>query len=624
MNFSQPTPTAPYPVDKRFLDFRVFLIYVWRSLGLPDPTPVQMELAYYMQHGPRRKVIEAFRGVGKSWIASAFVLWCLYLWPDLKFLIVSASKERADNFTTFTMRLIKELPLLAPLKPSKDEGDRDSKISFDVGPAKPDHSPSVKSVGIFGQLTGTRADVIIPDDVEVANNSATQAMRDKLSEAIKEFDAILKPDGIITYLGTPQTEQSIYNTLPDRGYETRIWPARYPIDGQLRNYGDKIAPGVLKGLRDGAVPGTSTDPKRFDDDDLREREMSYGRSGFALQFMLDTALSDSDRYPLKINDLIVMNCNPMLAPEQISWSNSPNEMWDSKLLPCVGLQGDRFYRPKYTSDTWLEYCGGGYMAIDPSGRGKDETSYAVVKQLNGFLYCTAAGGLIGGYDKTTLKSLAEIAKEQKVGKIIVESNFGDGMFTELFKPILAKYHRCEIEEVRHNKQKELRIIDTLEPLMSSHRLIIDMEVVKRDYLSTYELHKGDENLKRYMLMYQLSRITRDRGSLNHEDRLDALAMACGAWVEAMALDAKDQVQDRQDALLEMELMTWENDTLSALPLRKVMGMPDTEVMDLLGYSSPFAEGAERVLVIGDGPKRKAKYISNPTGETGESWFTIER
>ena len=35
-------------------------------------------------------------------------------------------------------------------------------------------------------------------------------------------------------------------------------------------------------------------------------------------------------------------------------------------------------------------------------------------------------------------------------------------------------------------------------------------------------------------MYQLSRITRDRGALRHDDRLDALSMACGYWVEHLA------------------------------------------------------------------------------------------
>ena len=149
-------------LQEKLQDFRYFLCLIWHHLGLPEPTPVQLDIAAYLQHGPKRKVIEAFRGVGKSWITAAYVLFRLYHNPQLKILVVSASKERADNFSTFTLRLINDVPWLEHLAPKN--GQRNSKISFDVGPAKPDQSPSVKSVGLFGQLTGSRADIIIADD----------------------------------------------------------------------------------------------------------------------------------------------------------------------------------------------------------------------------------------------------------------------------------------------------------------------------------------------------------------------------------------------------------------------------------------------------------------------------
>ena len=160
-------------------------------------------------------------------------------------------------------------------------------------------------------MSGARADEVIADDVEVPNNSYTQPMRDKLSEAVKEFEAILKPNGKITFLGTPQVENSVYLTLEERGYETRIWTARYP---QLKNnYGDRLAPKIQKELLEGLVkPNDPVDPIRFSAQDLMEREASYGRSGFNLQFQLDTTLSDQDRYPLKINDLVIASVNKNL------------------------------------------------------------------------------------------------------------------------------------------------------------------------------------------------------------------------------------------------------------------------------------------------------------------------
>ncbi|BAF89573.1 phage-related DNA maturase [Azorhizobium caulinodans ORS 571] len=530
--------TDPDPLKA---DFRNFLYVVWKHLGLPDPTPIQYDIAVYLQHGPKRSIIEAFRGVGKSWVTSAFVCWLLYCNPDHKILVVSASKIRADDFTTFTLRLIKEMPVLQHLIPKPDQ--RESKVAFDVGPAKASHSPSVKSVGITGQLAGSRADTIIADDVEIPNNSQTQAMRDKLSELVKEFDAILKPGGRIIYLGTPQTEQSLYNELPNRGYQVRIWPARIPDEKQRAIYGERLAPYIDDLIAKGWKAGASTDPKRFSEEDLWEREASYGRAGFSLQFMLDTRLSDADRYPLKLSDLIVMSLNPTLAPLKVVWASSPELAHNE--LPNVGFAGDRLYRPMWVDKDWTEYTGS-VMAIDPSGRGGDETGFAVVKFLHGFQFVTAAGGLPGGYDDDTLLKLAQTAKLHGVNHVIIEANFGDGMFTKLIQPVFHKVHPCKIEEVKHSMQKERRIIDTLEPVMMQHRLVIDPRVIEQDFKSvqTYP----PERAQHYMLTHQLTRITRDRGSLVKDDRLDALAIAVAYWSEHMARDAdkaKAALRERQ-------------------------------------------------------------------------------
>ena len=134
-------------IPKSLQDFRNFLYYVWHSLEQikRDPTDIQYDIADFMQNGPKRGVIQGFRGVGKSWICSAFVTHQLLIDPTKNILVVSASKTRADDFSTFTLRLLHELELLQHLKPKNDQ--RFSKVSFDVGPAPASHSPSVKSLG---------------------------------------------------------------------------------------------------------------------------------------------------------------------------------------------------------------------------------------------------------------------------------------------------------------------------------------------------------------------------------------------------------------------------------------------------------------------------------------------
>ena len=520
-------------------DFRVFLWLIWKHLGLPEPTPVQYDMALYLQHGPKRSIVEAFRGVGKSFVTSAFVVWLLYRNPQLKVMVVSASKERADAFSSFTKKLISEVPVLQHLQAKA--GQRDSAIAFDVGPATADHSPSIKSVGITGQLTGSRADVIIADDVEVPGNSATQTQRDKLSELVKEFDSILKPlkASRIIYLGTPQCEMSLYNTLGERGYETRIWPAQYPDAKRREAYGNKLAPFVSKMLDSGQrKAGQATDPLRFTLEDLQERQVSYGRAGYALQFMLDTTLSDALKYPLRLSDLVVMSLDPILGPAKVAWGTSPELGYND--LPNVGFTGDRYYRPMWVSPL-MEAYSGTVMAIDPSGRGADEASYAVVKMLFGRLFLVDSGGFPGGYDEQTLQAMAAVAASHKVNEVIVEANFGDGMFTQLLKPVLVKVHKCAVTEVRHNQQKEKRIIDTLEPVLMQHKLVVDPSVIRRDWETASEPDVS--------LFHQMTRITRERGALRHDDRLDALAIAVAYWVEQMA-----QLDDnRIEALKEREV-----------------------------------------------------------------------
>lgn len=523
------------------MNFKNFLYIIWKHLNLPDPTEVQYDIADYLQYGPRRKIICAFRGIGKSWITSAYVLWKLYNDPTLNILVVSASKDRADAFTTFTKRLIYEIEMLHHLIPK--ENQRDSMIAFDVGPAPASHAPSVRSVGIMGQMTGGRADEIIADDVEVPNNSDTVMMRMKLAERVKEFDAILKPGGQITYLGTPQCEDSLYNALRSRGYEKMIWPAEVPSDNYMAEYADQLRPWLLNKIaNDNLKVGDPLEPTRFHRMELAERRASYGNSGYALQFMLDTALSDANRYPLKLSDLIVMDVDPFKAPTQVVWTNDPHRCISD--LASVGMGKDRYYYPASTTDAYIPYDGA-VMAIDPSGRGGDKTAYVVIKQLGGNLWMTAQGQLDGGYSDEVLLHLAKVAKVQQVNEIVVESNFGDGMFTQLLLKVLNRVYECKVEEVRHNIQKEKRIIDTLEPILNQHRLIVDRKIIEKDYLEF-----STDKTFQYRMMYQLTRMTKEKGAVLKDDAADVLAMAVAYWVEQMSLDDKQREEIRRDEFLD--------------------------------------------------------------------------
>tara|TARA_R110001606_G_scaffold398504_1_gene577712 strand:+ start:3683 stop:5347 length:1665 start_codon:yes stop_codon:yes gene_type:complete len=526
-------------------DFRKFLYVIWEHLSLPEPTPVQYDIARYLQVAPKRRMIQAFRGVGKSWVTSAYCCWLLLNNADEKILVVSASKTRSDDFSIFTKRLINDVSFLQYL--AANDGQRDSNIAFDVAPAKPAHAPSVKSVGITGQLTGSRATRIIADDIESLNNSVTQTSRDNLLNIIKEFDSIISPGGEITYLGTPQSEMSIYKSLPERGYEIRIWTARFPqntvrYEGQLAEYITKALASNPSLGTDCSGRGKPTDPLRFTDLDLVERGASYGKAGFALQFMLDTSLSDVDKFPLKVSDLVVLDLHDEVAPVKVSWASGKDQLLP---LESVGLAGDHYYKPMWISPEWVPYTGC-VMFIDPSGKGKDETGYAIVKQLNGMLYVVSVGGFRDGYSDTTLNALSQLAKKHKVNYIDIEDNFGDGMFKTLLTSVITGIHPVEInpESNKTNTQKEKRIIDSLEPVLAQHRLVVSTSVINED------LKVEDP---RYSLFYQLSRITRDKGSLVHDDRLDALAGAVTYWKDTMERNQETTHADHLEELRQIDL-----------------------------------------------------------------------
>ena len=520
-------------------DFKLFLQALWDQLDLPQPTRAQYAIADYLQSGPKRLQIQAFRGVGKSWITGAFVLWTLFNNPEKKIMIISASKERADNMSIFLQKLIIETPWLKHLRPKSDDA-RWSRISFDVL-CSPHQAPSVKSVGITGQMTGSRADLMILDDIEVPGNSMTELMREKLLQLCTEAESILTPkdDSRIMYLGTPQTTFTVYRKLAERNYRPFIWPARFPKD--ITQYEGLIAPQLQEDIDNGAEKWDSTDPDRFDNEDLLQRESSMGRSNFMLQFMLDTSLSDAEKFPLKMSDLVVTSVNNTTAPDNVIWCSDPKNVL--KDLPTVGLPGDYFYSPMQLQGEWTPYqetiC-----SVDPSGRGSDETAACYISQKNGFLYLHEVRAYRDGYSDATLLDILKGCKKYNATTLVVETNFGDGIVSELFKKHIQQTKQAIfIDEVRANVRKEDRIIDSLEPVLNQHRLVVDRGVIEWDYRSNQD--SPPESRLLYMLFYQMSRMCRMKFAVKHDDRLDCLAQGVKYFTDALSISAQEQINLRK-------------------------------------------------------------------------------
>ncbi len=508
-------------------DFRNFVWLAWQALGLPEPAPIQYDVATYIAEGPDRRMVQAMRGFGKSYLTATYAAWRLYCDPNTTMLCLSATGNRSREFIRLTRQLIASLEVCAHMAPK--EGNRDGADRFDVGNrTKVAKDPSCAAYGINSMITGTHVDLIVLDDIEIPENSGTVEAREKLHAKLMEAENILNPGGEILYLGTPQTEDSIYNKLGDH-YIVRRWPARAP-DPENDRSSINIAPYIADGLARGDLePGSPTYPEYYPDDLLTEREGIMGPSIFALQMLLDTTLADVERYPLKLKNFIVMDIDGDHAPSQVAWGTQKV----AKDLPSVGLGKDFFHYPAWHSDDWQDFEDS-VLYIDPSGRGSDQTGYTVARLLKGTIYIPESGGLAGGYDDSVLERLSQICNKYSIDNVMIEANYGDGMFASLLSPVLGRIRgNCAINEERVSGQKEPRIIDTLEPAMATHRIVISPEVAKNKEL-----------------MLQVSRITRDRGALRHDDQVEALSGAVRYFRDRLAIDAEKKVaEERRDESL---------------------------------------------------------------------------
>lgn len=514
--------------DELLADFRNFLYIVWtKALRLPEPSPLQYSIAFALQHryGPSaddliRRQIQALRGAGKTYILCAWAVWLLIQNPERKIMYITSNAEKAKDAVVMMMNIIRALDFLHYLLPQDKQ--RDGAQRFDVGCCAPAKDASVMAASYSGALTGYHPDDLISDDIETSENAITAGGRERLARVMAEYESMVNPGGSITILGTPHTPMSVYIRIKDQ-YRLRQWPAEYPDpDAPSSKY---VAEDVIETVRRRPdLISQPTYPERFDVPQLQEKLAVYGAYYYNLQMLLRTDVANEDRYPLKLRNLIVYDCDSSQAPSSIVWGTQNPVPIQSEGLGT----DDRLFWAASTSGEFMPYERR-IMTIDPSGGG-DKVGYAVLKTCQGTIYCTAAGALPGGHSDVTLTQLARIAKQHDVQEIIVESNYGDGLYEKALAPLVAREGGAiAIRGVKVSQQKERRICDILEPVTGSHRLVIDSRVA---------------NIPE--LMSQYAQITRERGSLAHDDIIDALATGVSELSDVVQLDTQRLAGDRDE------------------------------------------------------------------------------
>ena len=568
------------PLPEELEPLAHFTTYILRELSLADtPTKQQLGILNYLEHGPDRQIVTAYRGCGKSFLTSVYALWRLMQDPFReKILLVGATADKAIEISTFMLRLVRDVDILESLQPLPD--GRGSVNAWDVGPSVVDQSPSVRAVGLLSpSLTGKRCTAAVIDDCETLSNSITVLKQERLAAAVTEIEAIRKPSvkGELPrktiFLGTPHLESSLYLRLRrERNYQARFWPARFPDPASEAwdSYEGCLDPAIAAEVEDDpSLVGEPTDPERFGHDELLAREMSMTRASVQLQYQLDCRLSTLERYPIRLGDLIVMDLDGKALPEVVSWASGPEQVIQD--LVCIGLGADRHYHRPMVVQGWVSAketwrC---VLSIDPAGRGRDEMAWTILAEYSGNFFVLESGGTTQGYSEEVLKMLSMRAKRWNVTQIVVESNFGDGLFAALLQPVMNKVHPCGIEEIRVSQQKERRICDQLAPLTQQHRLVISADVIRKDY---QDAERNNDRGYERSLLFQMSRITMDRGSLAADDRIDSLALACQFFTEAAAQD-QNRVAANRDYEMFMNQIEMAADETGASIDALALGLP---------------------------------------------------
>lgn len=533
-------------------NFPLFLHDYFAWLGF-DLTEMQLDIGRYMADRTlKNKCVMAQRGEAKSTIGIARALYEFVQMPNATVLLVSGSDDYAGTLSHAIVSAIMQWERLEWLRPETRAGARTSYTDgFDVHHAFriPDKQPSVKAVGIFGQLQGNHVSLLIADDVETTSNGSSPANRARIATLTKEFAAIANDGAEILYLGTPQTQDSIYNSLPQRGFNVRIWPGRFPTPEEEERYGGCLAPWIVQKmdghpeLRTGygilGNRGAQTDPQRYSEEKQLQNERDYQQAGFQLQFMLDTSLSDALKQTLHIRDVIFFHGSPQSAPEYLHWSNHSRHL--AELPMDFPLARAQLYLAADFSDTYVPFTNTKAF-LDPAGGGSDESVIVATASVGPFIHVIGMHVYHGGQTEENIKAAVEWCAEMGVQHITIEDNMGHGAVTNMYRgEIKRQALAIGCEGTYSSGQKEVRIINRLSPILQRHRVVIHWSVVEEDLRLCRGMNNGG---REYSLFWQMQNLTQDKNSIPHDDRIETLSAAVYLHAEVLQQDEHEEAEKR--------------------------------------------------------------------------------
>jgi hypothetical protein len=390
---------------------------------------------------PKRLLLMAFRGGGKSTIAALFSAWLLYINPDLRILVLAADARLAGKMAQQIRKIIERHPLTSDLKPTKKEQWSGSRFTVKRDTALRD--PSVQACGITMNITGSHADVIICDDVEVPKTCATQEQRENLRERLSEIDYILGPGGTQLYIGTPHTYYSIYADHP----RAEIDEKKIFLDGF-----ERLEIPVLN------ETGESAWPDKFTPEAIDQIAEQSGPNKFASQMMLRAV------------NIVDARLDPSLL-----------NIYDDELDYAKELELLFLGRKKLVSASgWWDPAYG-------SAKGDNSVFAAAFTDGEGnyYLHHIEYLKITNESDRATAqcRRVTELAKKLYLPSLTIENN-GIGQFLPgiLKNEIVRGKASCAVIEFTSTKPKDLRILEAFDALLAARKIHVHTSVLRTPFM----------------------------------------------------------------------------------------------------------------------------------------------
>lgn len=423
---------------------------LWNGTQNLTTPAIHYRIATWLQtsweNGQTRLLLQAFRASGKSTLAAIFCAWILYRDPDLRILVLSAESMLAEKMVRTIRKMIERHPSTAPLRPNRP--DQWAADSFTVNRKRVSRDPSVLARGIHANITGSRADIILCDDVEVPNTADTPEKRVRLRGRLAENNFILTPGGTMLYIGTPHSYFSIYADMPRR--ET----------------GDESI--FLSGYHRMTIPivgdhGKSVWPERYDDAAIEAIRLSVGPLHFSSQMMLEPVNLTQSR----------LDADLLLPYDE---SLNYKEVQKTSILTLCG-------RRLMSASAWW----------DPAfGRGSGDSSVVALvftdtmgdRWLHHMEYIKVVPGEQEDEATQQCRSVAKLAREFMIPIVAVEIN-GIGKFLPaILRKVLADENiNCAVVEKHSTQNKTTRILEAFDAVMAAKSLHVHQSVYQTPFLT---------------------------------------------------------------------------------------------------------------------------------------------